>query len=125
MITIHHDWRVIYQVSSALIGFVLLLAFFTFPETAYSREPATHPSSTATQSAGAAKTGAEAETASAEQPSVASQQRKPSYLSSLKLFQKTLTHEGLLTLFVRPLGLILLPPILWAALVQAVTIGYA
>ena len=124
MITIHHDWRVIYQVSSALIGFVLLLAFFTFPETAYSREPATHPS-TATQSAGAAKTGAEAETASAEQPSVASQQRKQSYLSSLKLFQKTLTHEGPLTIFVRPLGLILLPPILWAALVQAVTIGYA
>src|SRR5437773_245082 len=38
LITISHDWRVIYEVASALIGFVLLLAFFTFPETAYNRE---------------------------------------------------------------------------------------
>ena len=46
LITINHTWRVIYQVASPLIGFVLLLAFFTFPETAYIRDthtPITKP----------------------------------------------------------------------------------
>lgn len=35
-----------------------------------------------------------------------------------------LTEESLLKMFFRPLGLIVLPSVLWAALVQSVTIGF-
>ncbi|GFP52577.1 MFS transporter cpaT [Trichoderma asperellum] len=37
LITIDHTWRAIYQVGTALVGFVLLLLIFTVPETSYSR----------------------------------------------------------------------------------------
>ncbi len=40
------------------------------------------------------------------------------------IFHQTLTQESLVKLFFRPLGLICLPPVLWAALVESVTIGY-
>jgi MFS family permease len=58
----------------------------------------------------------------AAQPATAS--RKKTYLQSLKLYHGTLTNESLVKLVVRPLGLICLPPVLWAALVQSVTIGF-
>ncbi|KAK0748224.1 major facilitator superfamily domain-containing protein [Apiosordaria backusii] len=45
VITIDHHWRVIFQVASALVGLVLLIAFFAFPETAYIRETPTDDSS--------------------------------------------------------------------------------
>ena len=37
VITLHNSWRVIYTVGSILLGVLLLLIFFTFPETAYNR----------------------------------------------------------------------------------------
>jgi MFS family permease len=49
---------------------------------------------------------------------------KRSYLQSLKIFHGAVTEESLLKMFFRPLGLILLPPVLWASLVQSVTIGF-
>ncbi|TEA16482.1 putative MFS-type transporter [Colletotrichum sidae] len=128
LITIHHDWRVIYQVSAALVGLVLALAFLTFPETAYERDESSSwnrmesvdgrkPGSMGSESELAPRS----EAAPSFTPSVP---RKTSYLSSLKIFNKTLTQESLLKLALRPLGLILLPPVLWAAGVQAVTVGF-
>ena len=63
------------------------------------------------------------ETASPGRPTAHPEQKR-SFLESLRLFNGTLTRESFLKLFLRPLGLICLPPILWAALVQAVTIGF-
>lgn len=119
LIVINNDWRVIYQVAAGLIGLVLLLAFFTFPETAYIREM---------QSADVVEDRtldkAHASTLSDVESSNAARPRKQTYLESLKIFHRVWTEESLLKIFVRPLGLILLPPVLWAALVQSVTIGF-
>ena len=49
---------------------------------------------------------------------------KKSYLQTLKVFDGKLTNEPFLKMVLRPLGLICLPPVLWAALVQSVTIGF-
>jgi hypothetical protein len=49
---------------------------------------------------------------------------KRSYIQSLKIFGQNLTDESFSKMFLRPLGLIFLPPVLWAALVQAATIGF-
>ncbi|KAF9880023.1 hypothetical protein CkaCkLH20_02834 [Colletotrichum karsti] len=125
LITINHDWRVIYQVSAALIGVVLALAFFTFPETAYERDEASNWNRMASIDANKpGSMGSESELAPRYADTSISRSRKTSYLSSLKIFHKTLTEESLLKLFLRPLGLIILPPVLWAALVQAVTVGF-
>lgn len=117
LITIHHHWRVIYQFASALIALVALLAFFTFPETAYSRDDRssleTHvPRKQDTE-----------QSDTAVQSSTPVPPRK-SYIQRLRVFDGTLTDESLIKMFFRPLGLIVLPSILWATLVQSVTIGF-
>ncbi|KAL0938790.1 uncharacterized protein CTRU02_205400 [Colletotrichum truncatum] len=123
LITVNNDWRVIYQVSAALIGVVLALAFFTFPETAYDRDDATNWNRL--ESIGGSKPGStRSESELVSQPARSTLSQKNSYLSSLKIFHKTMTEESLLKLFLRPLGLIILPPVLWAALVQALAVGF-
>lgn len=127
LITINHNWRVIYQVSAALVGVVLLLAFFTFPETAYERDEASawnRLGSIDGSKPGSVRSEGELPARPLGASTTTTRRSKQSYLSSLKIFNKTLTQESLLKLALRPLGLILLPPVLWAALVQAVTVGF-
>ncbi|KAK5663370.1 hypothetical protein OQA88_3798 [Cercophora sp. LCS_1] len=137
LITIQHHWRVIYYVATPLIGFVLLLAVFTFPETAYIRETqgeklAATPRLASTDQENAAKTDVERGNAEKSDTATTSDTERPStpvpakktYLQSLAIFSKSLTDESFLKLVIRPIGLICLPPVLWAALVQAVTIGF-
>ncbi|KAI1844279.1 hypothetical protein JX265_007882 [Neoarthrinium moseri] len=119
LIVMNHDWRVIYQVASGLIGLVLLLAFFTFPETAYIRD-------TSSLDAGEMTSGSLAKQNSGSEVEAANPSIPPreTYLQRLKIYHRVWTNESLFKMFVRPLGLILLPPVLWAALVQSVTIGF-
>jgi len=141
LITIQHQWRVIYQVATPLVGFVLLLAFFTFPETAYTRETPSDtksgstsprlastdeadPTARDTERATAEKTSDTATTTSDAERSSNPLPEKKTYAQNLRIFNGTLTNESFLKLVVRPLALICLPPVLWAALVQAVTIGF-
>ncbi|KAF3010519.1 hypothetical protein E8E14_009823 [Neopestalotiopsis sp. 37M] len=120
LIVINHSWRVIYQVAAGLIGFVLVLAFFTFPETAYIREiPSANVAESRTVDKPHGSVGSDIESSAPSTPP-----KKESYLQSLKIYHRVWTDESLFKMFVRPLGLILLPPVLWAALVQSVTIGF-
>lgn len=115
LITIHHTWRTIYQVGSALIGFVLLALLFTVPETSYSRiddyssPPVEVPSDLSTSN-----------TTQGEPSSP----KKMSYFESLLVFEAAGTKENLFKMMIRPFGLIVLPPVLWSALALAVTIGF-
>lgn len=113
-----HEWRTIYEAGSGLVGLILVLAFFTFPETAYVRElddSEQMTSSYETSKSGSSKSDVAEDVA---------QPARQSYVQSLKIFHGTMTHESLLKMVIRPFGLILLPPVLWAALVQAATIGF-
>ena len=108
--------------ASALVGAVLLLAFFGFPESAYIRQqPDSDRQETSTTSASE-----KGEAASAAEPVVEGRPpgKTPSYLASLKILHRSLTTESLPKLILRPLGLICLPPVLWSALVEAATIGF-
>jgi hypothetical protein len=144
LITMDHSWRVIYYVAVALIGAVLLLAFFTFPETSYIR----HIDQVLVESPAAAS---ETEAKTILSPSTKTLEKdapelrkKKSYKQSLQIFVSNFaseasthikltlaiiqsgvyTDESLLTLFIRPFALILLPPVLWSACTMAVTIGF-
>ncbi|KAK5990310.1 MFS transporter cpaT-like protein [Cladobotryum mycophilum] len=117
LITINHHWRTIYQVGSALVGFVLLLVFFTIPETAYVRSKDLQEQYASSVNEGENdRPRSDAE----EQPG----RKKESYLQSLKLYHTKVTDENFFKMMIRPFGLILLPPVLWAALAQSVTIGF-
>ncbi|KAI0125973.1 major facilitator superfamily domain-containing protein [Xylariales sp. AK1849] len=121
LILINNDWRVIYEVAAALVGMVLVLAFFTFPETAYTRRVNSnvgHNTTDALSKGNSISGSTELESPGAQQYS------KQSYKESLKIYHRVLTQESFLKMFIRPFALIALPPVLWAALVQSVTIGF-
>jgi hypothetical protein len=121
LITIHNTWRTIYYVATALIGALLLLVFFTFPETSYNRDITANSDSSETALAHE-KTSSSVEYI--ENGSSAGIPKRKTYLQELKIFSGTYTNESLLNLFVRPLALIVLPSVLWGSLVMSVTIGF-
>lgn len=128
LITINHNWRVIYEVASACIGLILVLAFFAFPETAFTREKTIESPSPSGVSGPIVDTDGIKEEGShtdlEHAPSSQTLPKRKSYLQTLRLFSGTHTDEHLYKIFLRPLGLICLPPILWSALVESVTIGF-
>lgn len=116
----------------ALIGACTLLVIFTFPETEFDR---------ASVLAGAAsafdpdvlndehlKEGLHLEASHSEtSPPTASNgppKQRLSYWYTLRLFTGVHTKESLFKLFIRPVILLTLPPVLWATLVMSVTIGF-
>lgn len=121
LITINYRWRTIYQIACALIGFVLVLAFLSFPETAYSRCEESDASSGTTSTEKSNSTSLDAKD-DGQGANTAIPRR--SYKETLAVFTGPFTRESLGKMFLRPFGLILLPPILWTALVLAVTIGF-
>ncbi|KAL7927750.1 major facilitator superfamily domain-containing protein [Trichoderma austrokoningii] len=113
LITIDHTWRTIYQVGAALVGFVFLL-LFTIPETSYLRTDDYDSPSPASSDEKQVSTVYE-ETGS---------RKKISYIESLLVFKAAGTSENIFKMMIRPFGLIIFPPVLWAALSLAVTIGF-
>jgi MFS family permease len=111
LISINHPWRVMYYVAVALIGFCTIVVFFFFPETFYARSPLEPRFS-----AGDGTLPADAH--------LDSKPPKNTFGQSLSLYTGIHTKESLLRMFLRPIGLILIPPVLWAALVMSVTIGF-
>jgi hypothetical protein len=59
-----------------------------------------------------------------ESESIPATPKRKSYLQELKIYSGTYTSEKLSHLFIRPLALIILPPVLWGSLVMSVTIGF-
>lgn len=131
LITIDHSWRYIYYVATALIGAATLLVFFTMPETSFNRSPVTAPTDLNSTSRLYTETD-RTETDRTEKrdhithveagsPSIPA---KHSYVRSLRLNNGVLTKESLFKIFLRPIALLILPPVLWATLVMSVTIGF-
>ncbi|KAI6374364.1 hypothetical protein MCOR25_003153 [Pyricularia grisea] len=128
LITIDHDWRTIYSVAAVLISMTLLGAVLIFPETARdayvgdahsARPEARYPLQNIGQQPAVSDIEPEHH---GGQPVSALQKR--GYIQSLKVFSGVHTRESIWRIAVRPFGLILLPPVLWAALVESVTIGF-
>ncbi|KAL7953114.1 hypothetical protein V8C34DRAFT_318462 [Trichoderma compactum] len=89
------------QTSYTLIGTMTLLLCFTMPETSYIRNPV------------------QTETANASIPldKEAKHSEKHTFLQELRCFHGKFTQEPLVKIFVRPIGLLILPPVLWATLI--------
>lgn len=125
--------------ASAFIGLILLFAFFFFPETAFRRGGIRHEDRahgreshqvSGSRAPGSSKSdeialGTADHHSDSDPPAgSATLMKRKSYLENLRLFHGTFTSEPLYKIFLRPLGLIFLPPVLWSALVESVTIGF-
>ncbi|GAM35792.1 hypothetical protein TCE0_017f04389 [Talaromyces pinophilus] len=122
-----HPWRYIYYVAIALIGGVTLIIYATFPETAFARSPiSSNTITTLTTYGDRVRRGTKGEEAgdSEYQEVVTNVQNRGWFKQSLKLYHGTHTHESIWTMAIRPVGLLLLPPVFWATLVMSVTIGF-
>lgn len=131
LITIAHPWRTIYYVATALIGFLTLLVFFTMPETSFNRSPVEVPTDLHKPSELYTHEGqleAKPKTDIAQISNIEAgsnvQHKKRSYVQNLRFFSGTLTKESILKIFLRPIALLALPPVLWATLCMSVTIGF-
>lgn len=114
LVTINHSWRVIYWVGCGLVGALWIVVVFFFPETAFRR------TDNADDVYNTQKHAEHVESRGEERLS-----RRQSYLQSLRFWSgHTYTDESLWRMFIRPFGLILLPPIFWATIVMSVTIGF-
>jgi hypothetical protein len=123
-----HPWRYIYYVAIALIGAVTLIVYATFPETAYNRNrESTGTFTTLTSSGGRVRRSTKGEEAgTAEIHEVVTTETVNSnggWIKGLKLYHGKYT-ETIWQMTIRPVGLLILPPVLWATLVMSVTIGF-
>lgn len=138
LITINHSWRYIYYVATALIGGLTILVFLTMPETSFSRSPSAvqtdlhKPSELYTPEDTNTDTAAEEKAAEIHginhveslEAGSNTRHKQRSYVQGLHIFNGKLTNESLVKIFIRPVALLLLPPVLWATLVMSVTIGF-
>jgi hypothetical protein len=88
-----------YYIAVAPIGFCTIIVILFFPETFYPRSPI-------------------------DLPAPEDYTPKKTFTQSLTIFTGIHTRESLFRMFIRPIGLIIIPPILWATLVMSVTIGF-
>ncbi|CAG9952770.1 unnamed protein product [Clonostachys rosea f. rosea IK726] len=122
LITINLHWRYIYWISTALIGTCTILIIFTFPETTYDRSEETEPAYCEREVGHKDANNTECvEWASGATHSTTT---KNGYWQSLRIFSGRHTKESYFKLAMRPVVMLALPPVLWATIVMAVTIGF-
>lgn len=126
LITIAHGWRTIYWVATALIAACTFLVIFAFPETAYPRsDPLLDPHAATVPITQQNVSSKESDVEKSEAAETALEPPpKRTYVQSLALFSRKYTDESFLKLLFRPIVLLTLPPVFWATLVMAGTIGF-
>ena len=118
LITINHTWRYIYYVAVAAVGTNLCFLLFTFPETHYNRVVVDD------SFPGTPRLDEEKDVSSTRhRENTGPIPAKKTYFQRLAILSGVHTEESFRRLIARPLALILLPPVLWGALVMSGTIG--
>ncbi|KIX08807.1 uncharacterized protein Z518_03464 [Rhinocladiella mackenziei CBS 650.93] len=119
-------WRTIYWICTALTGLCTVLMFFTFPETAYNRNRSTFtgdlPARTSQDLKREQLDRAQEVEALPYAPFVTTY-KKQSFVQQLKVLTHVYTDESLGLLVLRPVVCLALPGVLWATLINSVTIG--
>ncbi|KAE9368440.1 MFS general substrate transporter, partial [Stipitochalara longipes BDJ] len=119
VITLNNSWRVIYWAGAIMIGFLIILIIFTIPETAYNRSYDDSDDGDIIED----KKIPYRLRYSPLLPGISP--KKKSYWSTLSIFTgATYTQDSLWKMFIRPFGLIILPPVLWATLVMSALVGF-
>lgn len=113
----------------ALIGASTVLVVFTFPETEFNRAesilgPAGAFDPDVIKDSHLKQEHLDSNIKSEEMGDHSPAPAKRTYFQRLRLFSGYHTEESFFKLFLRPIVLLCLPPVLWATLVMSVTIGF-
>lgn len=137
LVTINLSWRYIYYVAGSIVGALLILVIFTFPETAYVRDTAAiasendaqvkqfeRPSDNGKESL--RETRSECLDLAATTPNINDRHvpKKKGFVENMAIFNGTFVKESVWVMFYRPVLLLAAPAVLWATLAMAVTIGF-
>lgn len=98
------SWRNFYWLCSGMCGFLFLLVIFSFPETAFKREPMPLKH--------------------ADSDRKINKSNKYGYWRTMRFSSGIYTEEGIVQLCVRPAATLFLPAVLWASLVYAGTVSF-
>ncbi|KIX08714.1 uncharacterized protein Z518_03371 [Rhinocladiella mackenziei CBS 650.93] len=122
------EWRVIFWILTALSAFCMLIMIFTIPETAYNRStanlgaiPVAVASGDVDADAVSQKFDKSSEHVSVVFPTTLG--KRTPYFKRLSIIPKAYTSEGIWLLMFRPVALLALPGVLWATLINSVTVG--
>jgi len=122
LISIREDWRVIYYVGTGILGLLVLLIALSMPETAYRRESQSNPDP-ADEIGDISKTGGLVAHVEGNQQREETASKAP-WRQSLNMFTGRKTEESLWLIFIRPVVMLVIPPVLWAILVLGVNVGF-
>ncbi|KAI4716390.1 MFS general substrate transporter [Aureobasidium sp. EXF-10727] len=127
LFTLSIDWRAMYYLSVGLIFAFTLLALFTMPETAYVRVPETQDFEPVSQiSKDAEKSPGDLQIESISPDiNIASSSSIPkkTFRQNLAFVTPPQTKEPLWKIFIRPILLLALPPVVWSTVTVGLVVG--
>lgn len=119
----HHSWRVIYWLCTAANGFLTLLIIFTFPETHFRRQDAIGKYGIAQTPSQETLEIGKPQDIQLEESASTCLPRKKTFIQAMGVFSGSYTQESIFTLAFRPIIALFLPAVLWATLINSITIG--
>ncbi|KAK5686541.1 hypothetical protein LTS10_002661 [Elasticomyces elasticus] len=117
-LSITQTWRTFYYLNAGLVLATTALIFFTMPETAFQRGPSGPAESSLSEQA--EKAGG---TTTLEYVATPHSPHKQSYLQRMAFSRTAITRESLWRIAVRPLPMIVLPPVIYATVNFGLAIG--
>ncbi|KAI5236978.1 MFS general substrate transporter [Aureobasidium subglaciale] len=125
--TLATDWRAMYYLSTGLIFLFTLLAYLTMPETAYIRTPEVHelePVSRISKDFDKSPADLQVERLLPEPIAEASgRPGKKTFRENLAFVTPAQTKESFLKIFIRPILLLVLPPVIWSTVIIGLVVG--
>lgn len=116
--SISKTWRTFHYLNAALVLATTVLIFFTMPETAYQRDlSSTEDRTTPTD------TKQDAVAASQVEHLVVQNTHRKSFTQRISFNTSPLTHESIWKIALRPVLVLLLPPVLWSTVSFGIAIG--
>ena len=118
LMSISQTWRMFHYLCSALVLATTALIFFTMPETAYHREVSSTEEPTTTTANDKSTNSSEV-----EHIEVDNKPPKKTFTQLMACNRAPLTHESIWKIAVRPIPVLLLPPVLWSTMSFGIGIG--
>ncbi|THX36089.1 MFS general substrate transporter [Aureobasidium pullulans] len=126
LFTLSTDWRALYYLGTGLIFAFTILAFFTMPETAFVRIPEVHELALVRQTSKDIEKplGAlQVERLSPERSVEISNIPKKTFRQNLAFVTPPQTKESFWKIFIRPILLLALPPVIWSTVTVGLVVG--
>lgn len=123
LFTLSTDWRAIYYLGTGLIFAFTLLAFFTMPETAFVRVVEVHELAQTSKDTEKSFNTFQVERVSPEPSPDINRIPRKTFRQNLAFVTPLQTKESFWKIFIRPVLLLALPPVVWSTVTVGLVVG--